>query len=91
MNKQELVDAIAAESGLSKKDSKEALDALVKTVGETLKKGDNIALVGFGSFSVIQKAARTGKNPQTGKPIDIAAKKAVKFRPGKELAEGVNV
>jgi DNA-binding protein HU-beta len=90
MNKQELVDAIAAESGLSKKDSKEALDALVKTVGETLKKGDNISLVGFGSFTVIQKAARTGKNPQTGKPIQIAAKKAVKFKPGKELAEGVN-
>ena len=90
MNKQELIDAIAAESGLSKKDSKEALDALVKTVGETLKKGDNIALVGFGSFTVIQKAARTGKNPQTGKPIQIAAKKAVKFKPGKELAEGVN-
>lgn len=90
MNKQELVDAIAAESGLSKKDSKEALDALVKTVGATLKKGDNIALVGFGSFSVIQKAARTGKNPQTGKPIQIAAKKAVKFRPGKELADSVN-
>ena len=90
MNKQELIDAMAAESGLSKKDSKEALDALVKTVGETLKKGDNISLVGFGSFTVIQKAARTGKNPQTGKPIQIAAKKAVKFRPGKELAEGVN-
>lgn len=90
MNKQELIDAIAAESGLSKKDSKEALDALVKTVGVTLKKGDNISLVGFGSFSVIQKAARTGKNPQTGKPIQIAAKKAVKFRPGKELAESVN-
>lgn len=90
MNKQELIDAIAAESGLSKKDSKEALDALVKTVGTTLKKGENISLVGFGSFSVIQKAARTGKNPQTGKPIQIAAKKAVKFRPGKELAEGVN-
>ncbi|HEX3007505.1 MAG TPA: HU family DNA-binding protein [Bacteroidales bacterium] len=90
MNKQELIDAIAAESGLSKKDSKEALDALVKTVGETLKKGDNISLVGFGSFTVIQKAARTGKNPQTGKPIQIAAKKAVKFKPGKELSEGVN-
>jgi DNA-binding protein HU-beta len=90
MNKQELVDAIAAESGLSKKDSKEALDALVKTVGATLKKGDNISLVGFGSFSVIQKAARTGKNPQTGKPIQIAAKKAVKFKPGKELADSVN-
>lgn len=90
MNKQELIDAIAAESGLSKKDSKEALDALVKTVGATLKKGDNISLVGFGSFSVIQKAARTGKNPQTGKPIQIAAKKAVKFRPGKELSDGVN-
>ena len=90
MNKQELVDAIAAESGLSKKDSKEALDALVKTVGVTLKKGDNVALVGFGSFSVIQKAARTGKNPQTGKPIQIAAKKAVKFKAGKDLAESVN-
>jgi DNA-binding protein HU-beta len=90
MNKQELIDAIAAESGLSKKDSKEALDAIVKTVGVTLKKGENISLVGFGSFSVIQKAARTGKNPQTGKPIQIAAKKAVKFKPGKELADSVN-
>jgi DNA-binding protein HU-beta len=89
MNKQELVDAIAAESGLTKKDSKEALDALVKAVEGSLKKGEGVTLVGFGSFSVIQKAARTGKNPQTGKAIQIPAKKAVKFKPGKELSETI--
>ncbi len=89
MNKQELVDAIAAESGLTKKDSKEALDAMVKSIGDALKKGEGTSLVGFGSFSVVQRAARAGKNPKTGKAIQIAAKKAVKFKPGKELSESV--
>jgi DNA-binding protein HU-beta len=89
MNKTELIDAIAAESGLTKKDSKEALDALISVVTGTLKKGDNVSLVGFGSLSVVNRAARTGKNPQTGKAIQIPAKKAVKFKEGKELSESV--
>jgi len=89
MNKAELIDAIADESGLTKADSKKALDALVKTASITLKKGENITLVGFGSFSVAQRSARIGRNPQTGKEIKIAAKKAVKFKPGSELSESV--
>ncbi len=89
MNKQELVDAIAAESGLTKKDSKEALDAMVKAVEGAMKKGETVTLVGFGSFSVAQRAAREGRNPQTGKALKIAAKKVVKFKPGKELSETV--
>jgi DNA-binding protein HU-beta len=89
MNKAELIDAIAEESGLTKVDSKKALDAFIKTTYETLKKGGNITLVGFGSFSVAERSARTGRNPQTGKPLQIAAKKAVKFKPGSELSESV--
>lgn len=89
MNKAELIDAIASESGLTKKDSKVALEALVGVVTSTLKKGDNVALVGFGSLSVVNRAARTGKNPQTGKAIQIPAKKAIKFKEGKELSESV--
>lgn len=87
MNKPQLIDAIASESGLSKTDSKKALDAIIKTVGESLAQGDPVALLGFGTLSVIAKPARTGRNPQTGASIQIAAKKAVKFKPGKELAE----
>lgn len=89
MNKAELIDAIASESGLTKADSKKALDALIKAAGTTLKKGENITLVGFGSFSVAQRSARIGRNPQTGKEIKIAAKKMVKFKPGSELSESV--
>lgn len=89
MNKQELIDAIAAESNLSKKASKDALEAFVKTLSEALKKGENIGLTDFGSFSVTNRSARTGRNPQTGKPLDIAAKKVVKFRVGKALADNV--
>jgi len=85
MNKQDLVDAIAAGSGLSKKDSRAALDAIIKTFGVTLKKGQKIALVGFGSFSVVARAARIGRNPQTGKELKIKAKKAIKFSTGSEL------
>jgi len=89
MNKQELIDAIAAESGLSKKDSKTALEAVVKTVGDTLKKGDKVTLIGFGTFSVNARAARTGRNPQTGKTLQIKAKKVVKFSTGSELDEAI--
>jgi len=89
MNKAELVDAIAAGSGLSKADSKKALDAFIDATTNTLKKGDRVALVGFGSFSVSKRAARKGRNPQTGKEIKIAAKKVVRFKAGAELSDKV--
>ena len=89
MNKGDLIDAIAEESGLTKKDSKEALEAIIKIVGETLKKGDKLTLTGFASFSVVQRAARTGRNPKTGKEIKIPAKKAIKFSEGSELSEAI--
>ena len=89
MNKAELVDAIASESKLTKVDSKKALDAFMKVAGEALGKGDKIALVGFGSFSVVKRNARTGRNPQTGKEMKIPAKKVVKFTPGAELKSTV--
>ncbi|MFT7344699.1 MAG: DNA-binding protein HU-beta [Lentimonas sp.] len=90
MNKAELIDAIAADSGLSKADAKRALDGFVTVTGQSLKKGDRISLVGFGSFSVSNRAARTGRNPQTGKEIKIAAKNVVKFKAGSDLAGAVN-
>lgn len=89
MNKAELVDAIAAASGLSKADSKKALDGFVDATTAALKKGDRVALVGFGSFSVSSRSARTGRNPQTGKEIKIAAKKVVRFKAGAELSDKV--
>lgn len=90
MNKAELIDAIAADSGLSKADSKRALDAFVKTTTNSLKKSGRVALVGFGSFAVTKRAARKGRNPQTGKEIKIAAKNVVKFKVGADLAKAVN-
>ncbi len=89
MNKAELIDAIASKAGLSKADAKKALDAFVDTTSDALKKGDRVALVGFGSFSVSERGARTGRNPQTGQPIKIAAKKVVKFKAGSELSSKV--
>jgi len=89
MNKAELIEAIAAEAKLTKADAKKALDAFISTTSKTLKKGDRVALVGFGSFSVAKRAARKGRNPQTGKEIKIAAKKVVKFKPGADLAGSV--
>ncbi|HKL03613.1 MAG TPA: HU family DNA-binding protein, partial [Cryomorphaceae bacterium] len=82
MNKAELVEAMASDAGLSKADSKKALDAFINTTTKALKKGDRVALVGFGSFSVSHRAARKGRNPQTGKEINIKAKKVVKFKAG---------
>ncbi len=90
MNKQELVSAIAEKAGLTKADSEKALNALIEATKETLKKGDSIQLVGFGTFSVSERAARTGRNPQTGAEIQIAAKKVAKFKAGKALDEAVN-
>lgn len=90
MNKAELIEAIAAESGLSKADAKRALDAFVSTTSAALKSGDRVALVGFGSFSTSERAARTGRNPQTGKEIKISAKNVVKFKAGADLSGKVN-
>ena len=89
MNKAELIDAMAAGAGISKADAKRALDAFIGAATDTLKKGDRLALVGFGSFSVSTRAARKGRNPQTGKEINIAAKKVVKFKAGAELSKSV--
>lgn len=89
MNKAELINAIAAESGLSKADSKKALEAFVSTVSSTLKGGDKISLVGFGTFSVAERSARTGINPSTKKAITIPAKKVAKFKAGAELSDAI--
>lgn len=85
MNKSELINAMAAESGLSKVDSKKALDAFINAVGKAMKAGEKVSLVGFGTFSVSERAARTGINPSTKGTIEIPAKKVVKFKPGTEL------
>lgn len=90
MNKAELVEAMASGSKLTKADAGRALDSMIEAVAKGLKKGDRISLVGFGSFSVAKRAARTGRNPQTGKEIKIAAKKVVKFKAGSELGASVN-
>jgi len=89
MNKAQLIDAIASNAGLTKADAKKALDAFIGSTSKALKKGDRVALVGFGSFSVAKRSARTGRNPQTGKEITIPAKKVVKFKAGSELADAV--
>ncbi len=90
MNKSELVSAIASASGLSKADSEKALNATTETIKSALAKGESIQLIGFGTFSINERSARTGRNPQTGKEIQIAAKKVAKFKPGKALDEAVN-
>ena len=90
MNKAELIDAIASDAGLSKADAKRALDGFVGATTSALKKGDRISLVGFGSFSVSNRAARMGRNPQTGQEIKIAAKNVVRFKAGSELSGKVN-
>lgn len=89
MNKAELIEALAGASGLTKVDAKKALDAFVKVTSIELKAGGRVALVGFGSFSVSSREARTGRNPQTGKAIKIAAKKVVKFKAGNDLVKAV--
>ena len=90
MNKAELVAAIAAKTELSKKDSEKALKAFIDVVSEELKKGEKVQLVGFGTFEVAKRAAREGRNPQTGKAMKIAASKAPKFKAGKALKDEVN-
>jgi DNA-binding protein HU-beta len=86
MNKSDLIQMIASRAKLTKVDAKNALEAYIDATSKALKKGERVSLVGFGSFSVSKRAARNGRNPQTGKAIKIAAKKVVKFKPGKELS-----
>jgi DNA-binding protein HU-beta len=90
MNKAELIDAMAAGSGLSKADAKRALDSFVDATAAALKSGDRISLVGFGSFSVSNRKERKGRNPSTGKEITIAAKNTIRFKAGSELSSSVN-
>ena len=90
MNKTELIDAIAKEAGLSKKDAGNALNAFTNAVTKELKKKGKVQLVGFGTFETAKRAARTGRNPQTGKEIKIAASVAPKFKAGKALKDAVN-
>ncbi len=89
MNKGELVDTIAKEVGTSKALAGKVLDSIIGTVTTTLKKGDRVVLAGFGTFTVMKRKARTGRNPQTGKDIKIPAKKVAKFCPGVKLAKVV--
>lgn len=86
MNKAELIEAISGEAKITKADASRAIEAFMTVTTKTLKKGDRVALVGFGTFSVSKRAARNGRNPQTGKPIKIAAKKVAKFKAGAELS-----
>jgi DNA-binding protein HU-beta len=89
MNKTELVEKIAAGAGLSKVDSKKALEATIAAIKDALVAGDKVALVGFGTFSVSERPAREGINPATKQKIKIAAKKVAKFKPGQELADAI--
>lgn len=90
MNKTDLIDAIAAKAEISKKDAEVALKATIESIEEALKNDEKVVLVGFGTFSVKERAARTGRNPSTGKTIKIAASKAPAFKAGKELKDIVN-
>ncbi len=90
MNKSELIDKIATGAGLTKVDSKKALDATIAAIKDALVAGDKVALVGFGTFAISKKPAREGVNPATKQKIKIAAKKVAKFKAGAELAEAVN-
>lgn len=90
MNKTELVNAIAEESGLTKADAARAFDATMSSVTTALKEGDSISLIGFGTFSVKERSARTGRNPQTGETIQIKASKIPSFKAGKTLKDAVN-
>ncbi|MDY7117507.1 HU family DNA-binding protein [Halomonas sp. SSL-5] len=90
MNKSELIEAIAASADIPKASAARALDAMVDSVTDSLKKGDSVSLVGFGTFQVKERAARTGRNPQTGQPIEIKAAKVPGFKAGKALKDSVN-
>ena len=90
MNKTDLIDAVAESADLSKADAARAVDAVISSVTKALKKGDNVTVVGFGTFQVRERAARTGRNPKTGDTINIAASKNPAFKAGKALKDAVN-
>ncbi len=90
MNKAELVAAVADKAGISKKDAEESVKAFTEVITEELKKGEKVTLVGFGTFEVSERAERTGRNPQTGAEMKIAASKAPKFKAGKALKDAIN-
>jgi len=90
MNKSDLIDGMAAESGITKAAAKKALESFLGNVEGSLRRGNRVSLVGFGSWSVSRRAAREGRNPQTGQTIQIAAKNVVKFKAGSDLAGSVN-
>ena len=90
MKKSELVEAVAEKAGLTKADATRAIDAFQETVKEALVRGDKVPLVGFGTFQTTKRAARNGRNPQTGETVTIAARTAVSFKPGAALKEAVN-
>ena len=90
MNKSELIDAIAASADISKAEAGRALDAVLDSITGALKTGDSVVLVGFGTFAVKERAARTGRNPQTGEPIEIEAARIPGFKAGKALKDAVN-
>lgn len=90
MNKTELINTIAESADLSKADAGKALEGFMQAVTEALAQGEKVSLIGFGTFSITQRSARSCRNPQTGKKMDIAAKKVAKFKPGKQLADAVN-
>jgi len=89
MNKTELINSVAEASGLSKKDATKAVDAVFDSIAEALKNGDKVQLIGFGNFEVRERAARKGRNPQTGEEMEIPASKVPAFKPGKALKEAV--
>lgn len=90
MNKNELIASISSATGLTKTDSAKALDAFITAVTKSLKAGEEVCLVGFGTFGVSERAATTGRNPRTGDTINIPARKVAKFKPGKALQDTVN-
>ncbi|WP_262710111.1 HU family DNA-binding protein [Aequorivita sinensis] len=90
MNKSDLIDAMAEDAGITKAAAKKSLESFLENVQNSLKKGNRVSLVGFGSWSVSKRAAREGRNPQTGKTIKIAAKNVVKFKAGSDLQNSVN-
>ncbi len=90
MNKAEMVNAIAQKADVTKAQAAAALDTVIGSIASALRGGDKVTLVGFGTFSVVSRGPRTGRNPRDNKPIKIAAKKVAKFKPGKKLADDVN-
>ena len=90
MNKTDMIDRLASAAGITKTQAAAAVNAMVSGITSTLKKGNRVTLVGFGSFSTAQRAARTGRNPKTGKPIHIPARRVARFTPGAELKQAVN-